>query len=305
MSETPLFEEETFDILQDEVDEVVDNNDNFIPDAARAYLNQISKIPLLTFEEEQTLGEKIMQGDQEAKNRMIESNLRLVVSVAKKYLYRTRIPLLDLIQEGNIGLITAVDRWDYSKGYKFSTYATYWIKQSISRAIAQQSRTIRLPMHIIELMGKANKARRELAHTLNREPTQQELAKALDMPVTKLTDIMNSIKEPISFDVTIDDDDSTTVGDMVADEDANSYVQDIEQESIRNTIFQVLDSLTDREREVVMLRFGLNNQKPFTLEEVGGHLGVTKERVRQIEGQALRKLRHPIRANVLRTCMEV
>ena len=304
MSEEEMINEETVDILNeiDKVEEV--EKPSVLPDAARAYINSISRIPLLTYDEEQTLGKKMKEGDQEARNRFIESNLRLVVSIVKKYLNRTRIPFLDLVQEGNIGLITAVDKFDYELGYKFSTYATYWIRQAVSRAIAQQSRTIRIPMHIIELMSKMNKTSRELSQELHREPTRKELAAAMNMSESDLTKLLNSVQEPVSFDATLNTEDATTIGDLIPDEDSANYVEEVANGGAHQLIMQVLNTLDPREKEVLIMRFGLDQKKPRTLEEIGHQFGVTKERIRQIEMKALRKMRHPVRAETLRKCLE-
>lgn len=274
-------------------------------DATRAYINQIGKIPLLTYDEEQALAKKSAEGDEAARNRLIESNLRLVVSVAKKYINKSRIPFLDLIQEGNLGLIKAVEKFDYTLGYKFSTYATYWIRQSISRAVASQSRTIRVPMHIIELMSKMNTVSHELTQKFNREPTIEEVAQVMSMPVDKLQNIINSLKEPVSLDAAIDTNEDVNIGDMVADEDSTDFIQDVKNESIAQTLDKVLDTLTKREKDVLVMRFGLDHKMPRTLEEVGKHFGVTKERIRQIEDEALRKMRNPARTRILRQCLEV
>lgn len=273
---------------------------SLIPDATRAYMHQISRIPLLTFEQEQELGRRIKEGDMAAREKMIESNLRLVVSVAKTYMNKTKMPLLDIIQEGNVGLMTAVDKWDYSLGYKFSTYAVWWIKQSISKTMAE-NRAIRVPMHVISLLSKLSAAKAELRHELNREPNIEEVAAKMEIEPAKVR-WLYEIKEPTSLDITLNDEDDTTVGDLVADE-TESFDTGIFQEQVNTRIMEVLETLDAREKEVIELRYGLNQSAPMTLEQIGAKFGLTKERIRQIEDKALRKLRNPIRANMLKGCL--
>ena len=273
---------------------------SLIPDATRAYMHQISRIPLLTAEEEQELGRRMKEGDMSARDKMVESNLRLVVSVAKTYINRTSMPLIDIIQEGNIGLMTAVDKWDYSLGYKFSTYAVWWIKQAISKTIAE-NRAIRVPMHIITMLSKLSATKSELRHSLNRDATIEEIAAAMELPVEKIK-WLYEIKEPTSLDITLNDEDDTTVGDLVADE-AEDLGENIFRAEINSQIMSVLDTLEAREKEVIEMRYGLNRANPMTLEQIGKHYGLTKERIRQIEDKALRKLRNPIRANMLKGCL--
>lgn len=277
----------------------------YIPEATRAYLNSISGNPLLTQEEEQELGARIMQGDSEARELLITSNLRLVVSIANKYTSRTRIPLLDLIQEGNTGLIKAVDKWDYSLGYKFSTYATWWIKQSISKAIADHSRAIRLPAHIIEQLSKLGKAEKELYQELRREPTVDEIAQKMELPKDKVRELRAIVKEPVSIDQTINDEDDATLGDLVADDSIEDPVENIHNEEVTKKVSEVLSTLDGREADILRRRYGIGRRCPQTLDEIGKEYGLSKERVRQIEEKALKKLRNPMRAGALRELLEV
>ena len=284
--------------------DIVEADISSIPDATRAYMHQIGRIPLLTFEQEQELGKKMAAGDAYAREKLIESNLRLVVSIAKRYINRSRMSFLDLIQEGTLGLIRAVDKFDYTRGYKFSTYATWWIRQAISKAVAEQSRTIRVPMHIIEALSKLNTVSRRLYQELEREPTAAELAAEMDLSLDKVKELLAIVKEPTSLDSTLTDDDETTVGDLVADE-VEDFSAGIFKEEMSNIIQEVLLTLDEREQEVITMRYGLKNTKPRTLEEIGSHFNLTKERIRQIEDKALRKLRNPIRSEKLRGCLEV
>ena len=303
--EVMILNAEDFNLDEEATMEVEEANISAIPDATRAYMHQIGRIPLLSFEQEQELGQKIAAGDIEARNKLVESNLRLVVSIAKRYTGRSRMSFLDLVQEGTMGLIRAVDKFDYTMGYKFSTYATYWIRQAISKAVAEQSRTIRVPMHIIEALSKLNTVTRKLFQELEREPTAEEIAARMELTVEKVKELMTIVKEPTSLDTTLTDDDETTVGDLVADESVEDFNTSIFQEEVTKTIQEVLLTLDPREQEVITMRYGLKGTKARTLEEIGNHFSLTKERIRQIEEKALRKLRNPIRSEKLRHCLEV
>ena len=270
-----------------------------INDPVRMYLKEIGQIKLLTLEEESTLADRIMEGDNEAKNILAEANLRLVVSIAKRYVGRGML-FLDLIQEGNIGLMKAVDKFDVSKGYKFSTYATWWIRQAITRAIADQARTIRVPVHMVETINKLARVQRQLTLELNREPTEEELAKKMNTTVDKIREIYKISQDPVSLETPIGEEDDSHLGDFIKDESSLSPEEFATNEMLKDEISQVLETLTEREEKVVRLRFGLEDGKPRTLEEVGQMFGVTRERIRQIEAKALRKLRHPSRSRKLR-----
>ncbi len=270
-----------------------------INDPVRMYLKEIGQIKLLTLEEESALADRIMAGDAEAKNTLAEANLRLVVSIAKRYVGRGML-FLDLIQEGNIGLMKAVDKFDVSKGYKFSTYATWWIRQAITRAIADQARTIRVPVHMVETINKLARVQRQLTLELNREPSEEELAKKMNTSVDKIREIYKISQDPVSLETPIGEEDDSHLGDFIKDERSLSPEEYATNEMLKDEISQVLETLTEREEKVVRLRFGLEDGKPRTLEEVGQMFGVTRERIRQIEAKALRKLRHPSRSRKLR-----
>ena len=269
-------------------------------DAVGDYLKTIGKIPLLTAEQEKDLARRVKRGDQEAKNTLVSSNLRLVVSIAKKYNNRG-LPMMDLIQEGNIGLMRAAEKFDPEKGFRFSTYATWWISQGVSRAIADQGRTIRLPVHISELNSKIYRARKQLSQELNREPTPEEISKRLGGEITpeKIRELQVIMMEPTSTDLVVGDDSNSTIGDFLEDRESQSPEDYLRLELLKETMNSVLGELTEREEKVIRLRFGLDGSRPMTLEEVGKEFGVTRERVRQIEGQALHKLEHPVRAKRL------
>ena len=277
-----------------------------VPDATKAYMNSISKLPLLSPDQEQELGKLVAQGDADAKRQLTEGNLRLVVSVAKKYNGKSsKLSFLDLIQEGNIGLMKAVDKWDYSMGYKFSTYATYWIKQAISKALADQSRAIRIPPHIIEKLSRLGKITNELTIELEREPTVKEIAARMGEKEEDVKKWRAIVKDPISIDQSINDEDDATLADLVADDSIESPIEDIHQEEIAKKIGAVLSTLDQREADIIARRFGIGNQKAQTLEDIGLTYGLSKERIRQIEEKAMKKLRNPMRASMLRECLEV
>ena len=292
-------EETVNEILLDDNELVKDLNIN---DPVRMYLKEIGQIKLLTMEEELELADRIIEGDEEAKTILAEANLRLVVSIAKRYVGRGML-FLDLIQEGNIGLMKAVDKFDVSKGYKFSTYATWWIRQAITRAIADQARTIRVPVHMVETINKLNRAHRQLTLELNREPSDEELAKKLNLSVDKIREIYKISQEPVSLETPIGEEEDSHLGDFVPDERNMSPEDYTTNEMLKDEISEILLTLTDREEKVIRLRFGLDDGKPRTLEEVGKIFNVTRERIRQIEAKALRKLRHPSRSRKLKDYM--
>ena len=268
-------------------------------DPVRMYLKEIGKVPLLTPEEEQDLARRMAEGDEEAKRRMAEANLRLVVSIAKRYVGRGML-FLDLIQEGNLGLIKAVDKFDYTKGYKFSTYATWWIRQAITRAIADQARTIRIPVHMVETINKVIRVSRQLLQELGHDPSAEEIAEEMGMPVDKVRDILKIAQEPVSLETPIGEEEDSHLGDFIPDEDASEPSEAASFSLLREQLMTVLDTLTPREKKVLELRFGIVDGRTRTLEEVGKEFNVTRERIRQIEAKALRKLRHPSRSKKLR-----
>lgn len=270
-----------------------------INDPVRMYLKEIGKISLLTLEEEMDLSARIVAGDEEAKNKLAESNLRLVVSIAKRYVGRGML-FLDLIQEGNIGLMKAVEKFDAGKGYKFSTYATWWIRQAITRAIADQARTIRVPVHMVETINRLSRFQRQLTLELNREPTDEELAKKMHLSLDKVREVIKIAQEPVSLETPIGEEDDSHLGDFVKDERSMSPEEYTVHELLKDEISDVLLTLTEREEQVLRLRFGLDDGSSKTLEEVGQMFGVTRERIRQIEAKALRKLRHPSRSRKLK-----
>ena len=274
-----------------------------IDDPVRMYLREIGKIPLLTYEEEIDLAEKVLKGDEEAKQKLAESNLRLVVSIAKKYVGRGML-FLDLIQEGNLGLIKAVEKFDYRKGYKFSTYATWWIRQAITRAIADQARTIRIPVHMVETINKLIRVQRQLLQELGRDPFPEEISKVMDLPVEKVREIQKIAQEPVSLETPIGEEEDSHLGDFIPDDDAPAPAEAAAFTMLKEQLINVLDTLTPREEKVLRLRFGLDDGRARTLEEVGKEFNVTRERIRQIEAKALRKLRHPSRSKKLKDYLD-
>lgn len=270
-----------------------------IDDPVKVYLKEIGRVPLLSADEEIELAIKIAEGDVNAKKRLSEANLRLVVSIAKRYLGRG-MHFLDLIQEGNLGLIKAVEKFDYTKGFKFSTYATWWIRQAITRAIADQARTIRIPVHMVETINKVKKVSSQLLHQNGHEPTADEIAEELQMPVEKVREIMRVAQEPVSLETPIGEEEDSHLGDFIPDDDAPAPADAASHTMLREQLMEVLDTLTPREEKVLRLRFGLEDGRSRTLEEVGKEFNVTRERIRQIEAKALRKLRHPSRSKKLK-----
>lgn len=299
------------DLVSDDVpsDDYLWDDDQLVPpgvkinDPVRMYLKEIGRVPLLSAEEEIELAKRIEQGDQEAKKRLAEANLRLVVSIAKRYVGRGML-FLDLIQEGNMGLLKAVEKFDYRKGYKFSTYATWWIRQAITRAIADQARTIRIPVHMVETINKLIRVSRQLLQELGREPTAEEIAKEMDLTPEKVREIIKIAQEPVSLETPIGEEDDSHLGDFIEDQDALAPSDAAAYELLKEQLEDVLDTLTEREEHVLRLRFGLDDGRTRTLEEVGQVFGVTRERIRQIEAKALRKLRHPSRSKRLKDFLE-
>ena len=305
LDDTPLDDIEF--LTQDEDGEDLENALNTdgiaIDDPVKVYLKEIGRVPLLTPEEEIDLAIRISSGDEAAKKRLSEANLRLVVSIAKRYLGRG-MQFLDLIQEGNLGLIKAVEKFDYTKGFKFSTYATWWIRQAITRAIADQARTIRIPVHMVETINKVKKVSSQLLHTNGHEPTADEISDELDMPVDKVREIMRVAQEPVSLETPIGEEEDSHLGDFIPDDDAPAPQDAASHTLLREQLSDVLDTLTPREEKVLRLRFGLEDGRSRTLEEVGKEFNVTRERIRQIEAKALRKLRHPSRSKKLKDFLD-
>ena len=305
------------DVLDDEPDIILSEEDEVdmekidlsvpegvsIEDPVRMYLKEIGKVPLLTADEEIELAKRMVDGDEDAKKRLAEANLRLVVSIAKRYVGRGML-FLDLIQEGNLGLIKAVEKFDYEKGFKFSTYATWWIRQAITRAIADQARTIRIPVHMVETINKLIRVSRQLLQELGREPMPEEIAKELDMPVERVREILKISQEPVSLETPIGEEEDSHLGDFIQDDNVPVPAEAAAATLLKEQLDEVLDTLTEREQKVLRLRFGMNDGRARTLEEVGKEFDVTRERIRQIEAKALRKLRHPSRSRKLKDYLD-
>ena len=292
-------------LINDDIEEDVEKIDISVPDGisiedpVRMYLKEIGKVPLLSAEEEIELAKKMEEGDERAKQKLAEANLRLVVSIAKRYVGRGML-FLDLIQEGNLGLIKAVEKFDYRKGYKFSTYAPWWIRQAITRAIADQARTIRIPVHMVETINKLIRVQRQLLQELGREPQPEEIAKEMDIPVERVREILKISQEPVSLETPIGEEEDSHLGDFIQDDNVPVPAEAAAFQLLKEQLVEVLDTLTEREKKVLTLRFGLEDGRARTLEEVGKEFKVTRERIRQIEAKALRKLRHPSRSRKLR-----
>ena len=297
------------DVPPDDLEDEVMDLDLSVPegvgidDPVRMYLKEIGRVPLLSAEEEVELAKRMEQGDEEAKKKLAEANLRLVVSIAKRYVGRGML-FLDLIQEGNLGLIKAVEKFDYGKGFKFSTYATWWIRQAITRAIADQARTIRIPVHMVETINKLIRVSRQLLQELGRDPSPEEIAAAMEIPVERVREIQKVAQEPVSLETPIGEEEDSHLGDFIEDEDAPAPAEAASYILLKEQLESVLDTLTPREEKVLRLRFGLDDGRSRTLEEVGQEFGVTRERIRQIEAKALRKLRHPSRSRKLKDYLD-
>ena len=300
LSEMQAIEDEGLPADLDEPEALPEDVENAkLDDPVRMYLKEIGRIKLLTPEEEQEIAKKMAEGDEDARKRMSEANLRLVVSIAKRYVGRG-MQLLDLIQEGNLGLMKAVEKFDYTKGYKFSTYATWWIRQSITRAIADQARTIRIPVHMVETINRVLRTSHSMVQKLGREPTTKEIADELHIEESKVEEVLKIAQEPVSLETPIGEEEDSHLGDFIQDDEASQPSEEASYTLLREQLEEVLSTLTPREEQVLRMRFGLTDGKPHTLEEVGKELDVTRERIRQIESKALRKLRHPSRSKKLR-----
>lgn len=285
------------DVAKEELDEIITQVS--VDDPVKTYLKDIGKVPLLTGDEEIELAKRMAEGDEAAKAKLSESNLRLVVSIAKRYVSRSNMQFLDLIQEGNIGLLKAVEKFDFTKGFRFSTYATWWIRQSITRAIADQARTIRVPVHMVETINRLTRTTRTLIQKLGRDPTASEIASAMGLTEARVAEIQKIALDPISLETTIGDEEDSKISDFIEDETAVSPLEATSQVLLREQLLSVIETLTPREQKVIRMRYGLDNSHPRTLEEVGKEFNVTRERIRQIEAKALRKLRHPNRSKKL------
>ena len=304
IDDVPADFEDVEEVTQKELDETASMADNYaLDDPVRMYLKEIGKVDLLDSDEEIELAQRMAQGDEAAKKRLAEANLRLVVSIAKRYVGRG-MQFLDLIQEGNFGLIKAVEKFDHTKGYKFSTYATWWIRQAITRSIADQARTIRIPVHMVETINKLIRISRQLLQEYGREPTSEEIAKEMGISVEKVREIKKISQDPVSLETPIGEEEDSHLGDFIPDEDIPSPVDAAAYSMLQKQLREVLDTLSEREKKVLILRFGLDDGRPRTLEEVGREFNVTRERIRQIEAKALRKLRHPSRSKKLRDYLE-
>jgi len=298
-----IFDDDIVEDSSEDVEALLNQEGVSIDDPVRMYLKEIGKVPLLSAEEELALAEKMTQGDVRAKQQLVEANLRLVVSIAKRYVNRGMF-FLDLIQEGNLGLMKAVEKFDYGKGYKFSTYATWWIRQAITRAIADQARTIRIPVHMVETINRVLRVSRQLLQENGRDASEEEIANELNMPVEKVREILKIAQEPVSLEMPIGEEEDSHLGDFIADDNTMAPAEAASYTMLREHLLEVLHTLTPREESVLKLRFGLEDGRPRTLEEVGKVFDITRERIRQIEAKALRKLRHPSRSKKLKDYLE-
>ena len=302
-SENPSFHDTDENLNVDDLESSLSTDGIAIDDPVKIYLKEIGRVPLLSMEEEKQLAERMAQGDTNAKKRLCEANLRLVVSIAKKFVGRD-MQFLDLIQEGNLGLLKAVEKFDYNKGFKFSTYATWWIRQAITRAIADQARTIRIPVHMVETITKVKKASSQLLHETGHDPTTEEIAERLEMPVERIQEIIRIAQDPVSLETPIGEEEDSHLGDFIQDDDAPAPADAASLMLLKEQLNEVLSTLSDREARVLRLRFGLEDGRARTLEEVGKEFDVTRERIRQIEAKALRKLRHPSRSKKVKDFLD-